>query len=190
MMIQNDLVSGGKSSENVALSKVEKYDPLTRQWVPILPMPSERSEVGVAVCNGKVYVVGGFNDDFSALVEFFDYTLNSWTEVASIPQSTSSVSAVFLGDNLYVCGGECKYGVTNAVHQWCQQFCETCTVIGISVRKKWGATCSSTIQRDELEHEMSRNEAATCGGLSPIRPNQVIVDPALPQYKRVISHQK
>ncbi|EYC25680.1 hypothetical protein Y032_0011g1329 [Ancylostoma ceylanicum] len=120
-MIQNDLVSGGKSSENVALSKVEKYDPLTRQWVPILPMPSERSEVGVAVCNGKVYVVGGFNDDFSALVEFFDYTLNSWTEVASIPQSTSSVSAVFLGDNLYVCGGECKYGVTNAVHVFHRQ---------------------------------------------------------------------
>lgn len=54
---QNDLVSGGKSGENLALSTVEKYDPLTRQWVRILPMPSAREYVAVAVCDEEVSTV-------------------------------------------------------------------------------------------------------------------------------------
>ncbi|RCN51551.1 BTB/POZ domain protein [Ancylostoma caninum] len=79
---------GGVSNEDTTLSEVERYDPLTRQWVPTLSMPSPREAAGIAVCDGKV---------------------------ASMPTARTFVSAAFLNNELYVCGGRSANGVLNAV---------------------------------------------------------------------------
>ncbi|KAL6728764.1 hypothetical protein Aduo_010502 [Ancylostoma duodenale] len=109
------LAIGGRSNEDTALNNVEKYDPFTRQWVPVLPMTSGRSDVGVAVYDRKVYVFGGRTEYSLQQVERFDYTSSSWTQVAGMPQVRDGVSAVFLGDKLYVIGGQSVDGVLNTV---------------------------------------------------------------------------
>ncbi|KAL6728766.1 hypothetical protein Aduo_010503 [Ancylostoma duodenale] len=126
---------GGVSNEDATMSEVEKYDPLARHWAPTLSMPSPREAAGVAVCDGKVYVVGGWKESYLNVVEFFDYSSLSWTKVASMPTARTFVSAAFLNNELYVCGGRSASGVLNAVQVFNPE------------QKKWTATAAMSTFR-------------------------------------------
>ena len=54
-------IVGGLTSSGESLSTVEKYDILTGKWTPVLPMAIQRSRVGVAILDGKLYAIGGFD---------------------------------------------------------------------------------------------------------------------------------
>ena len=40
---------------------MERLDVETERWIPVEPMLSRRSTLGVAVLNGELYAVGGFD---------------------------------------------------------------------------------------------------------------------------------
>lgn len=53
------LVVGGQAPK--AIRSVECYDFRDERWYQVAEMPSRRCRAGLAVINGKVYAVGGFN---------------------------------------------------------------------------------------------------------------------------------
>ncbi len=54
-------IVGGLTSAGNSLSTVERYDTVLCLWMPVPPMAIQRSRVGVAVLNGNLYALGGFD---------------------------------------------------------------------------------------------------------------------------------
>ncbi len=54
-------IVGGLTSAGNSLSTVERYDTVLCTWMPVPPMAIQRSRVGVAVLNGNLYAIGGFD---------------------------------------------------------------------------------------------------------------------------------
>ncbi len=78
------------------------------------PAPSKRTEVAAAVLNGKIYVVGGFNEPslsniaklaVSNAVEVYDPKSDGWTSAAPLPVRLHHTATTVIGDRLYVVGG-------------------------------------------------------------------------------------
>jgi N-acetylneuraminic acid mutarotase len=71
-------------------------------------MPTPRVNVAVAVCNDKIYVVGGFNETSQlsySLNEVYDPSNNTWTTAAPMPTSRGAMSAAAVNGKIYVVGG-------------------------------------------------------------------------------------
>ncbi|MGH7311357.1 MAG: Kelch repeat-containing protein, partial [Candidatus Rokuibacteriota bacterium] len=73
------------------------------RWTQGAPMPEERTEVAVAVLDGRIYVVGGFGGG-GALLEY-DTAADRWRARAAPPASLHHAGAVAAGGRLYVVGG-------------------------------------------------------------------------------------
>lgn len=75
-------------------------------WVARAPMPTARTEVGVAAIGTTVYVVGGFGPDGAvATVEAYDTALDRWRTVTPLPVPVHHPGVAGLGGRLYVVGG-------------------------------------------------------------------------------------
>jgi len=59
------------------LSSVKRYDPAPNAWEAVAPMAAGRAIVGVAVLDGKLYAVGGYNNGFLSSVERYDPATNA-----------------------------------------------------------------------------------------------------------------
>jgi N-acetylneuraminic acid mutarotase len=70
-------------------SGVAEYDPATNAWTTRALMPTSRSELGLAAAaNGKLYAVGGGNNDSPGVlnvVEEYDPATNRWATKAPMP---------------------------------------------------------------------------------------------------------
>nr|CAD2122911.1 unnamed protein product [Meloidogyne enterolobii] len=76
----NIYVLGGLNQ--IQPSTVEFYDPTIKKWKPSKVMTSQRTRVGVAVSNGKFYVVGGYNgSERLRCVEMFDTVSGNWVSL-------------------------------------------------------------------------------------------------------------
>ncbi|KAJ9584402.1 hypothetical protein L9F63_021254 [Diploptera punctata] len=61
------------------LSSAERYNPHSNTWNPIVAMTSRRSGVGLAVVNGQLYAVGGFDGTaYLKTIEVYDTDQNQW----------------------------------------------------------------------------------------------------------------
>ncbi|NXV04871.1 KLH18 protein, partial [Cettia cetti] len=52
---------GGLNSAGDSLNVVEVFDPVANRWEKCQPMGTARSRVGVAVLNGLLYAIGGYD---------------------------------------------------------------------------------------------------------------------------------
>ncbi len=70
-------------------------------------MMAARSAVGVAVLDGKLYAVGGYNDDdgFLSSVERYDPALDAWEAVAPMAEARYKLAVAVLDGKLYAVGG-------------------------------------------------------------------------------------
>lgn len=78
------------------------------------PAPSKRTEVAAAVLNGKIYVVGGFNEPslsnitrlaVSNAVEVYHPQSDAWTTAAPLPARLHHTGTAVIAGRLYVAGG-------------------------------------------------------------------------------------
>ena len=76
-------------------------------WEAVAPIAVERNLAGVAVLDGKLYAVGGRNDDEDALssVERYDPATNAWEAVAPLAAARGFLDVAVLDGKLYAVGG-------------------------------------------------------------------------------------
>ena len=70
-------------------------------------MATERMNHGVAVLDGKLYAVGGYNDDdgFLSSVERYDPATNAWEAVTPMATARCHHAVAVLDGKLYAVGG-------------------------------------------------------------------------------------
>ncbi|XP_030835316.1 kelch-like protein 3 isoform X2 [Strongylocentrotus purpuratus] len=98
------LVVGGQAPK--AIRSVEVYDFKEETWTQAAEMPSRRCRAGVAVLNGMVYAVGGFNGSLRVrTVDVYDPVRNMWSSVASMEARRSTLGVAVLNGMIYAVGG-------------------------------------------------------------------------------------
>lgn len=89
-----------------SLNVVEVFDPIANHWTKCHPMTTARSRVGVAVVNGLLYAIGGYDGQRRlSTVEAYNPETDSWTRVGSMNSKRSAMGTVVLDGQIYVCGG-------------------------------------------------------------------------------------
>ncbi|XP_039104368.1 kelch-like protein 17 isoform X2 [Hyaena hyaena] len=97
----------------------ERYDPLTGTWTSIAAMSTRRRYVRVAMLDGNLYAVGGYDSSSHlATVEKYEPQVNTWTPVASMLSRRSSAGVAVLEGALYVAGGNDGTSCLNSVERY------------------------------------------------------------------------
>jgi N-acetylneuraminic acid mutarotase len=75
-------------------------------WTTKKPMPTARGGLGVAVVNGKIYAIGGSNEDVQLAVnEEYNPVTDTWTTKASMPTARSGFAIAVYQSKIYCIGG-------------------------------------------------------------------------------------
>jgi N-acetylneuraminic acid mutarotase len=85
------------------------YDPGADTWVERASMPTARGALSIAVHDGKLYAVGGYDGKAnSAAVEVYDPARNVWTSRAPLPIPRDHLATAALAGKVYAVGGRLK----------------------------------------------------------------------------------
>jgi N-acetylneuraminic acid mutarotase len=83
-----------------------RFDPAVGRWEEIAPMPTARGEGGVAVVDGRIYVIGGRGGGATLdTVESYDPRTDSWSEHASMPTRRNHLAVAVDRGLIYALGG-------------------------------------------------------------------------------------
>ncbi|XP_078574284.1 kelch-like protein 24a [Branchiostoma floridae x Branchiostoma japonicum] len=127
-VVNNDvIVTGGSKS----LSQAWRYRPSDNSWTKLGSLRKKRYRHGMAVLQGKVYVVGGVNDEirfsdperifshhhrvFREETEVYNELTDSWHMVAPLQQAVSSFGITTCCQKIYVFGGHTLRNGTSVV---------------------------------------------------------------------------
>lgn len=77
-------------------------------WQTLASMPTERHGFGVAVVNGKIYAIGGYNygSGILGINEEYDPATNTWATKKSMPTPRSRFGIAVYQNKIYIIGGE------------------------------------------------------------------------------------
>ncbi len=91
----------------VALPNVETVSAAEDSWTTMEPMPTARAWLGVAVVNGKIYAIGGYNygSGYLGINEEYDPATNTWVTKTSMPTPRDSFGIAVVENKIYVIGG-------------------------------------------------------------------------------------
>jgi len=110
-------VLGGSTEVGGALSTAEVYNPRTAAWSQVSTMPTDRSLHGVAVLDGKIYAMGGldqetdeFTEPFLGTADVYDPQSDQWQPLMNMKQARASFATAATGGKIYVIGGENCHG--------------------------------------------------------------------------------
>ena len=107
-------VTVGGANPLQAVADVHAYAPASETWYTRAPLPSPRADHGVAVLDGKIYVMGGelrtgfaasSNDRILTGTLVYDPAAEGWSSRARLPQGIHGTGAVTVGDRIYLPGG-------------------------------------------------------------------------------------
>src|SRR6266478_1254220 len=105
------VIGGGNSG--VALSDLQRYDPVLDAWTTLTSMNTTRAGAAAAVIDDGIFVIGGRQSTggpcsggpYSGAVEKYDIDTDTWSTVAPLPNPRSDLAAVAHGGKIYVFGG-------------------------------------------------------------------------------------
>uniref|UniRef100_A0A8C7A1F4 Kelch like family member 18 n=1 Tax=Nothoprocta perdicaria TaxID=30464 RepID=A0A8C7A1F4_NOTPE len=105
-----------------SLNVVEVFDPVANRWEKCQPMTTARSRVGVAVLNGLLYAIGGYDGQLRlSTVEVYNPDTDTWSKVESMNSKRSAMGTVVLDGQIYVCGGYDGNSSLNSVESYCPE---------------------------------------------------------------------
>uniref|UniRef100_UPI00358EE3F3 kelch-like protein 9 isoform X2 n=1 Tax=Myxine glutinosa TaxID=7769 RepID=UPI00358EE3F3 len=87
------------ASDYADVLSCEFYSPAVDQWTAVAPMLRGQSDVGVAVFENRIYVVGGYSWNSRCMVEMvqrYDPEQNEWKKVFDLPESLGGIRACTL----------------------------------------------------------------------------------------------
>src|SRR5216684_3674923 len=105
------VIGGGNSG--VALSELQRYDPVLDVWTPLTSMNTARAGAAAAVIDDGIFVIGGRQSTggpcsggpYLTTVEKYDIDTNTWSTVAPLLNARSDLAAVAHGGKIFVFGG-------------------------------------------------------------------------------------
>jgi hypothetical protein len=102
-----------KKDESATTTPIGQWGEGTH-WETAKPMPTPRSEIGAALIDGKIYVVGGLDGyaRTSRAVEVYDIETDAWSTAPLMPQALHHPAVTTDGKKLYVIGGYVGIGFT------------------------------------------------------------------------------
>ncbi|UJH67036.1 PKD domain-containing protein [Allomuricauda sp. SCSIO 65647] len=92
------------------------FDPSTNEWIqgPEIPSGRKRGSAGLALHNGKFYIVGGNTDGhdggYVAWLDEYDPATGIWTQLTDAPRARDHFHTVVINGKLYVAGGRLSGG--------------------------------------------------------------------------------
>lgn len=106
-------VVNGKIYALMGDGTLEEYDPSALTWTPKEPIPTPRGSPGMAVCQNKIYAIGGtsgINPNtgipiLSAVNEAYNPATNTWETRKPIPTKRSQLVPATVGGKIYLIGG-------------------------------------------------------------------------------------
>ncbi|CAG0916317.1 unnamed protein product [Notodromas monacha] len=99
-------LAGGEFPDGSASRAVWRYDPVFDQWQEMAQMLEPRSELGLAMVDGQIYAVGGWEGcQRLKTVEQYNPASNTWKLVAPLKLAVTSPAVVAHAGHLYVTGG-------------------------------------------------------------------------------------
>ena len=110
----------GKYPHETPVENVLTYDPAADRWEtgPAVPLGRRRGAAGVAVRDGKIYVVAGIQDGHwdghVSWFDEFDPKTGEWRRLPDAPRPRDHFQAVVLGNKLYAAAGRRSSAKTKA----------------------------------------------------------------------------
>lgn len=74
-------------------------------WTLRKPMPTPRTEFGVATVNNKIYAIGGYSGSVLRTVEEYDPATDTWTQKADMPTARRQLVVTTVNNRIYAIGG-------------------------------------------------------------------------------------
>lgn len=104
-------VPGGEGPGGQVLGVCEAYDPRTKQWETLPPLPAPRSRYALADFEGQLYLFGGWDGtSYRGEVFVFDPRERKWTERTAMRTPRANAGAALVEEHIYVIGGENQSG--------------------------------------------------------------------------------
>lgn len=96
----------GTGDQRQDLDVVEVYDPASDMWTVLDPMPTPRSNAGVAILGESIFIIGGrTRQGASARVDIYDLANNKWLTAPSLNQPITSLAVCVFENKIYTIGG-------------------------------------------------------------------------------------
>lgn len=106
-------VAGGDGG--AAVNSAAAYSPSADTWTALASMPSSRVLSGVASAGGKIYVIGGDDQNLpgeTAEVDVYTPATDTWSTAAPMPTPRDQLAVVTGSDGrIYAIGGHHNYGI-------------------------------------------------------------------------------
>ena len=105
---------GGRSSGiDTNTTRFEAYDPGTRRWTRLAPLPQARGGTGATFVNGRIVSVGGERPQGTiASVYAYELKTRRWRRLADLPTPRHGLGVVAYRGRVYVAAGGPDPGLT------------------------------------------------------------------------------
>ena len=99
---------------NIRSEANEEYDPVMDIWVSKTPLPTPRANFGIAVCQNRIYCIGGSTYSYESVVrvielsgvnEVYDPKTDTWENKTSMPTPRDDLDANIVNGKIYLIGG-------------------------------------------------------------------------------------
>uniref|UniRef100_A0A8C7EDR5 Uncharacterized protein n=1 Tax=Nothoprocta perdicaria TaxID=30464 RepID=A0A8C7EDR5_NOTPE len=97
-------ITCGRRGEDY-LKELQCYDPKTDRWDVLADGPVRRAWHGMAALLGKLYVIGGSNNDSGYRRDVHQPSTDQWTNVCPLPAGHGEPGIAVLDNRIYVLGG-------------------------------------------------------------------------------------
>ncbi len=125
-------------------------------WTTLEPMPTPRSNLGVAVVKDKIYAIGGVQSNMN---EEYDPAKNTWTTKMSMPTARGDFAIAVLQDKIYAIGGLTRSG------QWTAELTDVNEVYD-PVTDSWTTKKSMPIPKAGLSANVVDGKIYLIGGFT------------------------
>jgi N-acetylneuraminic acid mutarotase len=137
-------------------------------WEVMAPIPTARSQLGVAVVNGKIYAIGGTSGTQTILGtnEVYDPETNAWSSKTPMPTPRYSFGIAVYQNKIYCIGGETfvkNEGYVTDINEVYDPATDT-----------WENRTSMITPRARLEANAVGGEIFLIGGISRVDPRMFL----------------
>lgn len=86
-------------------------------WTFKTPMPTARSDFGLAVANGKIYAIGGYNGSYLNVNEMYDPETDTWTTKTPMPTPRAYFAVATYRNKIYAIAGATSTGSSTLANE-------------------------------------------------------------------------